>query len=36
MNTIEHPDAVEMEEKEVTATNSVVLPKMSWNVIVLG
>lgn len=36
MNTIEHPDAVEMEEKEVTAANSVVLPKMSWNVIVLG
>ncbi len=35
-NTFEQPDNVIMKELETTGTTSAVLPKLSWNVIILG
>ncbi|MCD7745990.1 MAG: alpha-N-arabinofuranosidase [Lachnospiraceae bacterium] len=36
INTIDEPENVTMKEVEVKAEKSVVLPKLSWNVVVLG
>ena len=35
-NTIEDPDRVTMKELEASGANHVVLPKLSWNVVILG
>lgn len=35
-NTYEEPDKVTMREQEITGRDEVILPKLSWNVIILG